>query len=142
MTTMAGKKRCFLIVVGLFVLLGVDVSWCAEREVTLHGSYQWNMGGEGSLEVTFLPAESEGWEVSFSFDHAGKFHSYQGMAIGELGSGELEGQADSGRGTRYRFLGAFENGVFTGEHYAVSRSGRQQQTGTLTFEFEAGGERE
>jgi len=132
---MANKMRRILIVAGLFVLLAIDVSSSQERERTLHGSYQWNMGSEGSLAVTFMPAESEGWEVSFRFDHAGQFDTYQGTAIGELGSGELEGRVDSGRGTRYRFLGVFEDGVFTGVHYTVSRSGRQQQTGTLTFEL-------
>jgi len=132
---MASAMRPSPIVVLFLTLLVAGAARPEASEVTLQGSYEWNMGSRGSLAVTFMPDDADGWEVSFRFDHSGQFHTYEGTAVGELGRGALEGRVDSGRGTRYRFRGAFEAGVFTGKHYTVSRSGRQQQTGTLTFEL-------
>ena len=93
------------------------------------GHYEWYDGGRGRLDLTFFPDGVGGWEVTFRFDHARRFQTWKGSALGELGTGSLEGLAHRGR---YRFQGVFEEGVFRGRHFEVRRSSLKEN-GTLTF---------
>ncbi len=114
------------------LVVSVGVALAAEPgadKLRYSGTYEWSGGDRGPLDVTFMPDGDGGWEVSFRFRHGGRYQTWTGTALGDVGSGEIEGKVD-----RYRFDGAFEDGVFRGTHYEERRGGRLRHNGTLTFE--------
>jgi hypothetical protein len=101
----------------------------------LEGAYEWSLQGDrGPLSVEFEPSADGAWRVSFRLHFRQRTLVYEGEATGSLGDGPLEGTVDDIRGRRYGFRGAFEQGVFRGEHFRLSRGGRERSTGSLTFE--------
>ncbi len=102
----------------------------APAKLEYSGYYDWNVGGRGRLYVTFIPDGDDGWDVTFRFGHAERLQAWKGTAIGEPGNGTVEGLV---RGGRYRFHGTFENGVFRGKHFEMTRRG-MKESGSLRFE--------
>jgi len=102
----------------------------APEKLEYSGRYEWNLGGSGRLDVTFFPEDNGDWEITVRFDHAGRFQTWNGTAIGDLGNGKLEGRVRNGS---YQIHGSFADGVFVGKHFHVSRRGLKE-SGTLRFE--------
>ena len=111
--------------------LGLGAAAEADETRTLNGRYEWTGGGSGGpLEAQFTPRAEGGWSVAFHFVFRDRPHTYEGVAIGELGSGELGGEVKTENGRRsFTFEGRFDNGVFRGTH-----AERGRRTGTLTLE--------
>ncbi len=121
-----------LLAAGFLFLLAGPPAIADGDPLSFSGSYDWNQGERGRLDVSFVPDGEGGWEVTFRFFFSRKNYSWKGEAVGDL-EGSIEGTVDRGRGQKYRFAGAFEDGVFSGRHYQLSRSGKLIDTGTLTF---------
>ena len=111
----------------------------AEDDVTLEGSFVWARDdGErtGPLTAVMTPAGDDKWDVAFHFTWEDEPHVYLGHATGALGSGPLEGKAESDNPDhllRFEFSGEFENGTFTGTHGFIQDDGTIRDGGTLTL---------
>ncbi len=136
-------NRTTKLVCGILALaLALTGSAMADDEVTLEGSFVWarNDGDiEGDLTAIMTPSGDNEWTVAFHFIWEEEPKTYTGTATGELGTGSLEGTAESGdeRDLNFRFSGQFEDGTFSGTHSFVQEDGSLQEGGTLTLSMPA-----
>lgn len=117
------------------VLLG-GVSLASAADQVLSGTYQWDNGGDGPLEATFVETAPETWEVKFVFRFQGRKNTWKGTASGKLGEGTLEGRVKAGRMNRiWVFSGEFEDGIYRGTHAELVDED-EVATGTLVLSME------
>ena len=128
------KHLAITALVIVLCLAGTLAAQADENETTLNGSFVWENGNtSGDLEAVFTPTGEGSWDVAFHFTFRNQPHTYAGSATGSLTGGALSGTVmnESKRRT-FTFEGAFEDGVFDGEHAEVGDGG-SMQTGTLTL---------
>jgi len=129
------RNRAFAALAVVLCLAGAMVAVQAdEGSTTRSGSFVWEHGNNsGDLEAVFIPTGEASWDVSFHFTFRNKPHTYSGSATGSLTSGALGGTVLNENKTRtFTFEGAFEDGVFNGNHSEVGPE-RTMSTGTLTL---------
>ena len=124
---------------GLLVSLAVFAGVLAAEDVTLKGSFVWERNDDnrdGEVTAVFTPTGDTEWAVAFHFNWEDEPHTYKGTATGSLSSGELKGAVEADGDNHkmsFRFSGSFEDGLFTGTHSFVDKSGGLKHSGTLTL---------
>jgi hypothetical protein len=121
---------------GLLVLTAMPA--LAGNDVTLEGGFVWERedgNHEGDLTAIFTPKGEGEWSVAFHFDWEDGPHVYTGTCSGSLEEGELSGDivSDGDGEMKFKFSGAFEDGLFSGTHGFVTEEGDLKNAGTLTL---------
>jgi hypothetical protein len=122
----------------LGVLLLAAMPGFAGDDVTLEGGFVWERDDgnhDGDLTAIFTPTGDGEWSVAFHFDWEDGPHVYTGTCSGSLSEGELAGDitSDGDREMKFKFSGAFEDGMFSGTHGFVDDEGEVKSAGTLTL---------
>ena len=129
-----GSVLMFALLVSV-AALGVS---SAADEVEMEGTYVWareDGDRDGPIKAVFTPEGDGAWSVKFYFDWEDGPHVYSGTCEGSLTDGSLKGDivSDGEREMKFKFMGAFEDGTFSGTHGFVQDSGELSESGTITF---------
>ena len=118
-------------IVLLLLGLGVGTAQARKDTTTFQGRYDWSQGGGDELRADFRPDGENRWKVAFRFQFSGRKETWSGSAQGSLTEGStLTGTATMGS-RNWVFDAAIKDGVMSGSHREVKRSGREYTTGTF-----------
>ena len=130
------KTSIRLMALVAIVALAAMPSFAAD-DVTMEGQFVWERedgSHDGGLKAIFTPTGDGTWDVAFHFDWEDGPHVYTGSCSGDM-DGELTGDvvSDGEREMNFKFMGAFEDGTYTGTHGFVDKDGEIKHAGTLTL---------
>ncbi|MCW8132388.1 MAG: hypothetical protein KIS92_18720 [Planctomycetota bacterium] len=101
------------------------------KEETLNGTFAWSRenGKTHPIKAVFTQTGDKTWNVVFTFKWGKDDQVWKGTATGELGNGEVKGDAKTPDGKRnFSFVGGFKDGKLDFTH----KEGRND-TGTMSL---------